>query len=94
MHVIDMLVWILGGFAVVVFFYGIVRFVAKAGDQKAHREGYTMIVWGLIALFVLFSLGTILKLLQSDLLSSNSGSATPTTNPATTVCNGSGCGSY
>ena len=63
MGLISSLVVLCGGLSIAIFFYGIVRFVANAGDQKGHQAGYRMMLWGLIALFVFFSLAAIIDLM-------------------------------
>ena len=90
MNLINALVWLLAIVAVAVFLYGVVRFVAKAGDTHAHATGYKMMMWGLVALFVLFSLGGLIAFLNNALFST--GPANSNT-PGITVCNASGCGS-
>ena len=62
MNIINNLVWLLGGVALLVFLYGIVRFVSTAGNAKGHAEGYKMMLWGLVALFVFVSLWGIISL--------------------------------
>jgi Type IV secretion system pilin len=52
--------------AVLVFFWGLVKFIFKAGDEKSHEEGRNRMIWGVIALFVLVSIWGIVKYLQSD----------------------------
>ena len=73
MNIVNQLSWLMGGIAIAVFFYGIVRFVANAGDTKAHREGYKMMVWGIIALFVFFSFEAIINFMCGGLLSATGG---------------------
>ncbi|OGZ06951.1 MAG: hypothetical protein A2942_01300 [Candidatus Lloydbacteria bacterium RIFCSPLOWO2_01_FULL_50_20] len=57
------LFWIL---AVMLFVWGIVKFIGNAGDSAAHAEGKKFIVWGLIAFVVLTSLWGIVNLVLSD----------------------------
>lgn len=51
--------------AILFFFYGLVRYIYDAGNSKGHERGRQTIILGLIGLFVVFSLGGILQLLQS-----------------------------
>ena len=62
MGVIYTLEWLLSGLALAVFVWGVVRFIGNAGSTKGQQEGYTFIVWGTIALFVIFSISGILYL--------------------------------
>lgn len=52
--------------ATVVFFFGIVQFIwaARSGEAKAMEEGKSFMVWGLIALFVMFSVWGIVRFAQ------------------------------
>ena len=47
-----------------IFFWGIAKFMLQAGDREGRSKGKEMIVWGLVGMFVIFSLGGILKFLQ------------------------------
>jgi len=58
---------VLGGIALLVFFWGLVKFIAKSGDEKTHQEGRNLMVWGLIALFVMISFLGIVYFFYDDL---------------------------
>jgi len=60
----NLLVYVLGSLALVIFFIGLIRYISKSADAKAHTEGRESIFWSLTALFVLFSLWGILQLLN------------------------------
>lgn len=49
--------------AIVVFFWGLIRYVLAAGEAKA--EGLQLMLWGVIAIFVMVSIWGIIRLLQS-----------------------------
>ena len=51
---------------VLVFFWGLVKFIAKAGEKDA-KEGKSLMVWGLIALFVMFSFWGIMRFAYGEL---------------------------
>ena len=56
------------GFAVIVFLWGLVKFIFKlGGDEKAVVEGKKLMIWGLIALFVLVSFQAIISKVAGDL---------------------------
>lgn len=61
---INLLVGVLGALALVIFFWGLVKFIYHSDDAHSRQEGRKSILWGLIALFVLFSLYGILQLLN------------------------------
>lgn len=53
--------------ALLVFFKGLIAFIAKSGDAKSHEEGRNLMVWGVIALFIMVSVFGILRLFYGDL---------------------------
>lgn len=52
--------WVL---AVMLFIWGVVKFIAHAGDTKEHQDGKRFIVWGIICFVVLLSLWGIVDLI-------------------------------
>ena len=50
--------------AFLAFFYGLMRFIFSAGDDK--DKGKDIMIWGIIALFVMFSIMGIIKVLQGS----------------------------
>ena len=53
--------------AVLVFFWGIVKFIFHADDERAVEEGKQLMVWGMIAIFVMVALWSILGYFQQEL---------------------------
>ncbi len=66
--IINLIIPVLVGIAFIVFFWGIFRYIATAGDSEAHEKGRQLIIWGIIALFLLFALRGILGVLQATFL--------------------------
>ena len=58
---------VLVSLAIVAFFWGVVKFLANAGDEKAIEEGKQVMVWGLVGIFVLVSLWAIVGFIQQSL---------------------------
>ena len=58
---------IMAGLALLVFFWGLVKFIAKAGDESAKEEGRRLMIWGVIALFVMVSVWGIILFIQTNL---------------------------
>ncbi len=58
---------IVGSIALLVFFWGLARFILKAGEQEARDEGKQIMKWGIVALFVMVSIWGIVSFLQTDL---------------------------
>jgi len=64
---LDILLPLLSTLAVVYFFFGIVRFINHAGDEKSRDEGKGIMIWGMVALFVMVALWGIVGYLQYSL---------------------------
>ena len=53
--ILNTLIVVIIGLAVVVFLFGVFKFITAAGDEKKRAEGRQMIIWGLIGLAVMVS---------------------------------------
>ena len=62
---LNLLIWPMIGMAILFFFYGLIRYILKAGDMKGRALGRDAIIWGLIGMFVLFSLWGLVRMLQT-----------------------------
>ncbi|MFH1472844.1 MAG: hypothetical protein ABIF06_00295 [bacterium] len=62
-----MLMPVLVGLALLVFFWGLMKFIAKSGDAKSHADGRNLMIWGLIGLFVMMSFLGIIFFFFDDL---------------------------
>ena len=69
------------GLALLVFFWGLVKFISTAGDVKSHDAGRSLMIWGIIGLFVMISIWGILQFLGDQLGFTNNGSTSITTLP-------------
>ena len=58
---------VLVGLALVAFFYGIARYIYAAREGAELDKAKGILVWSVIALFVMFSIGGIVVLLQRTL---------------------------
>ncbi len=58
---------ILVSLAVLMFFWGLVKFIAHADEPDAIKEGKNVMIWGMIALFVMVSLWALVGYLQESL---------------------------
>jgi uncharacterized protein with PQ loop repeat len=63
---IEQLIPVLMALAVLVFLWGIVKFMTRAGDEASHEEGKNLMVWGMIALFVMVGLWGIVGYIQNS----------------------------
>lgn len=64
--IVDMLVPILLALALVVFFWGLIRYVFSKGG-KGVDSARKLMIWGLVALFVMVSVWGIIRLAQATL---------------------------
>jgi hypothetical protein len=64
-NLIDIIVPILGGIALLLVMVSLVRYIYKAGDAGGLAAERKAIAWGLLALFVIFSLWGILRLFKN-----------------------------
>ncbi|MEK7106718.1 MAG: hypothetical protein AAB899_00850 [Patescibacteria group bacterium] len=51
--------------AIVVFFWGLVTYLAKIGGEDAAKKGVQLMLWGIIAIFVMVSVWGLIRILQS-----------------------------
>ena len=55
------------GLAVIVFLWGVLRFIVAAGDVKKREEGRNFIIWGLIGITIMLSIWGLVKILTDTL---------------------------
>ncbi len=74
LDIIQILVPILYALALLVFIWGLVKFIFRIGgdSDKAIADGKNLMKWGLVALFIMVSVWGILALFHDDLGFSNS----------------------
>lgn len=76
--IVRTLIALTGALALLAFLWGLAKFVFKAGDAKNNEEGKNLMIWGLIALFVMMSVWGIIGWFQRDLgLPVTTGGGTP-----------------
>ncbi|MCX6738590.1 MAG: hypothetical protein NT098_00875 [Candidatus Parcubacteria bacterium] len=61
------LINIFGTLAFVVFFYGLALFLLNQEDKNANEKGKNIMVWGVVALFVLITIWGIIGFMQNTL---------------------------
>lgn len=69
---INPLIAIVIGIALLSFFWGLVKFIFRVGggDENAVKNGKQLMIWGLIALFVMIAFGGIIKFMEANLFPS------------------------
>lgn len=69
LYVVDIInstIPILVSIAFIVFFWGLSKFVIGADNDKEVKNGKEFMLWGILALFILISVRTILGLLSNE----------------------------
>ena len=61
--IVKMLIPISAGIAVVYFFWGTSQFILHADDEKTHEYGKQKMIWGVVAITVIFSIAGIISLI-------------------------------
>lgn len=54
--------------SIMMFFWGLVRFIRNANDSDEHEAGKKLMIWGIIAFLVLVSLWAIVNIILVDTL--------------------------
>jgi heme/copper-type cytochrome/quinol oxidase subunit 2 len=65
-NLINPLIVVVAGLALLVFIWGLVKFIAESGDAKSHADGKKLMIWGVIALFVMVSFLGIIQFFYTD----------------------------
>jgi Type IV secretion system pilin len=73
MSLIQSIIPIIMGATLLVFIFGIIKFIRASGDSAAIAEGRKFMIWGVIALFVMLSIWGILNLFYSDIFGGSVG---------------------
>ena len=66
-QIAEQLVPLLMTLAIVMFFWGIVKFIANMGDEEARKGGKQLMIWGMVAIFVMVSFWSIIGYFQESL---------------------------
>ena len=63
--VLGLLTPIIFAIAILYFFWGLAKFVMAAGDEEARAQGKSIMLWGIVALFVMVSVYGLVQILQN-----------------------------
>lgn len=64
---IQLIIPVVAALALFAFIKGLVSFIFNAGDTKSHAEGRNLMVWGVIALFIMVSVYGIIYIFYADI---------------------------
>jgi len=59
--------------ALLFFFWGLAKFILQAGNEEKKNEGRQIMVWGIIALFIMISVWGIITVLENTFFRDSSG---------------------
>jgi uncharacterized membrane protein YidH (DUF202 family) len=54
------------GLAFLFFLWGLMKFVLAAGNEDKREEGKKIMIWGIVAIFIMVSVWGIVQLLQTE----------------------------
>ncbi len=63
---VNLLIPLLMALAVVAFFWGLVKYIANADDEAAKESGKTLMIWGMVAIFVMVAFWGIIGFFQES----------------------------
>ena len=61
----DVLIPLVFALCLMFFFWGVVKYIWSVGNEK--EEGRRVMIWGIVGLFVAFSIWGIIKFIQNEL---------------------------
>lgn len=65
----NVIIPVLFALALLAFFWGLANFILNAGNEEKRNKGKQTLIWGSIALFIIFSIWGILITLQNTFFS-------------------------
>jgi len=66
-NIVNMLVPIVSTLVVVFFFWGLAMYVLSAGNEEKQGEGKSIMIWGVLALFIMATIWGIIGFMQNTL---------------------------
>lgn len=63
---VDLAIPVAAGIALLVFFWGLSRFILASGDPKGNAAGKNLMIWGVVALFIMISFKGIIAIAQQQ----------------------------
>ena len=74
-NILNPVIGLLVGIAVLLFIWGVLKYVNKGGDEKEREKAIQLIVWGIISIFVMLSVWGLVGILTGTFFPG--GSPTP-----------------
>src|SRR3989338_6244089 len=76
-NIVELALPIVVGIALLVFFWGLVKFIFAQGNEEAKADAKKIMLWGLIALFVMVAVWGLVRFIGSALGVSDFGGTIP-----------------
>jgi hypothetical protein len=67
-YVVNPLIYLIVGLAVIVFLYGVFNFVRNAENSEKRVEGARHIFWGIIGIVIMFSVFAFVRVIQNTIV--------------------------
>jgi len=64
-NIVNLLVPMVSTLAVVYFFYGLAKYILNSGDEDKRKEGKDIMIWGILAMFVIVTIWGIIGFIQA-----------------------------
>ncbi len=58
---------VLAGIGILVFFWGLAKFIKNSGDAKNHEDGKNLMIWGVLGFFIMFAVWGLIRFGQASL---------------------------
>ena len=68
LYLLNLVIPVIFGLALVYFLWGLAQFILNAGNETARENARNIMIWGIIALFVMVSIWGILRVLSNTFL--------------------------
>ena len=72
-NIINLTIPVVGALVMLVFFWGLAKFIFNAGNDDKLEDGKKLMYWGVIAIFVMFSVWGLVSFLYSSIFSGSIG---------------------
>ena len=78
-RILDIVIPIVITLALIYFFWGLAKFILSAGDEEKRKESRGIMIWGIIALFVMVSVWGLVRFIGGTFGVQEGGAGIPPT---------------
>lgn len=90
LYLLNLVIPLIFGLALVYFLWGLAQFILNAGNETARENARSIMIWGIIALFVMVSVWGLVNVLSNTFSLDTSGSTLPSVTGDTGSSGGTG----